>query len=929
LPFCAHALDVAFHYGEDAPLDAMRTFDVIVVEPSHQFDPKAHLSSNAGQSALYAYVSIGEVHPQRAYRAAMPDDMLAGSNDVWKSSVVNQAHPDWPRFFVDQIIAPLWEQGYSGFFLDTMDSYQIIGQDSATIQAQQAGLVKAIEQLHIRFPNVKLIANRGFELLPRLAPHLQAVAAESLFGRWNQEAQRYVEVPESDRSWLLNRFEEVKKYGLEAISIDYINPEDRAKTRATANQILQLGITPFVTDGALISTGIGRLEVKPRRVLLLHNTTPPGQTEQESVASLKVVMPLQYLGYRVDMLDLNRYELPDTPLADRYAAVVAVFGSDDAAMEKPLTQFFERTVDQKVPLVFFNSFGVDSTSRFVRARLGLSTPKRALRAPMRIDYMAKPGVGEEIRPLPSTRTVPVKASSESTALLTLKDSRGQLVDGVATTKWGGYAVAPYTYIEVSKKGQHRWAFDPIRFLKTAIQGDTYQPAPDVTTKNGRRVLLIHIDGDGFASKAEIPGTPWAATVMYRDFIKRYKVPHTVSVIEGEVGPEGLYPQFSSQLEPIARDIFKLSHVELASHSYSHPFFWYSVTAAAERGESSSQAESLQHLPIEGYNFDLHRDIAGAVNYINTRLAPPGKKTKVFLWTGDCVPPPAALAKVAEIGLVNMNAGDTLMTHANPSLAAVAPMSIRKDGWLQVFAPNQNENVYTNDWTGPYYGFDRVIETFKLTNSPRRLKPINIYYHTYAASKSASIASLHRVYRYALSQPIHPLYGSEYIATVQDFENIATAREVGESKGQEIWRIAGNGALRTVRIPDEIAQRINWQQSSGLIGRKQGVDGTYIHLGAARARVVVDSKPQETPPHVVAANGQVEKFSSSANGFEFSFSSHVKGRLTLSHPPQCQVRAGKRRLKPMKRKKRQSSGLIHDYQIKKRDARSGILVSVRC
>jgi len=895
VPISGHALDVAFHYGEDAPLDAMRTFDVIVVEPSHQFYPREHLASNAGQSALYAYVSIGEVHPQRPYRRAMPDDMLAGSNDIWNSSVINQAHPDWPKFFTEQIIGPLWKQGYTGFFLDTMDSYQTIGRDSTTVQAQQTGLVNAIEQVRATYP----------------------------------EAQRYVEVPENDRQWLLDRFADVKKHGLEAISIDYVDPADRAATRWTAQRIAKLGVTPFVTDGALVSTGIGRLEVKPRRVLLLHNTTPPGQTEQESVASLKVAMPLQYLGYRVDLLDLNRYELPDKPLADRYAAVVAVFGSDDDELESSLTQFFERTVDEKVPLVFLNSFGVPSTSRFVRARLGLSTPKNALRAPMRIDHMATPGVGEEIRPLPSTQTVPVKVSAGSIPLLTLRDSKGQTVDAIAVTKWGGYAVSPYTYIEVSKKGQHRWAFDPIRFLKTAIQGDDYQPAPDVTTKNGRRVLLIHIDGDGFASKAEIPGTPWAATVMYRDFIKRYKVPHTVSMIEGEVGPKGLYPQFSSQLEPIARDIFKLSHVELASHSYSHPFFWYSVTAAAERGESSSQAESLQHLPIEGYNFDLHRDIAGSVNYINERLAPPGKKTKVFLWTGDCVPPPAALKKVAEIGLVNMNAGDTLMTRANPSLAAVAPMSIRKDGWLQVFAPNQNENVYTNDWTGPYYGFERVIETFEMTNSPRRLKPINIYYHTYAASKSASIAALHRVYRYALSQPIHPVYGSEYIATVQDFEDIATAREIGASPGQQIWRIAGNGSLRTVRVPDDVAQRINWQQSSGLVGRKKGVDGTYIHMGSGRARLVVESDAQNTPPHVVAANGQIDQFKSSASGFEFNFSSHVNGRLTLSHPKQCQVIAGKRRIKPMKRKTRQSNGLIHDYQIKKRDARSGILVSVRC
>ena len=45
--------------------------------------------------------------------------------------------------------------------------------------------------------------------------------------------------------------------------------------------------------------------------------------------------------------------------------------------------------------------------------------------------------------------------------------------------------------------------DPFRFLQAALRLPP-MPAPDVTTDNGRRSLLIHVDGDGFASRAEIP-----------------------------------------------------------------------------------------------------------------------------------------------------------------------------------------------------------------------------------------------------------------------------------------------------------------------------------------------------------------------------------------------------------------------------------------
>jgi len=48
-------------------------------------------------------------------------------------------------------------------------------------------------------------------------------------------------------------------------------------------------------------------------------------------------------------------------------------------------------------------------------------------------------------------------------------------------------------------------------------------------------------------------------------------------------------------------------------------------------------------------------------------------------------------------------------------------------------------------TGPdrFTVFERVIETFKLTDEPIRFKPVDIYYHFYAGTKPASIVALQR------------------------------------------------------------------------------------------------------------------------------------------------------------------------------------------
>ena len=48
--------------------------------------------------------------------------------------------------------------------------------------------------------------------------------------------------------------------------------------------------------------------------------------------------------------------------------------------------------------------------------------------------------------------------------------------------------------------------------------------PDTTTENGRRLLLAHVDGDGFASLAELAGSPPAAQVLLKDVFERYRFP---------------------------------------------------------------------------------------------------------------------------------------------------------------------------------------------------------------------------------------------------------------------------------------------------------------------------------------------------------------------------------------------------------------------
>ncbi len=519
------------------------------------------------------------------------------------------------------------------------------------------------------------------------------------------------------------------------------DPGDRALTRATAAKIAALGFTPWVTDGALASLGIGALEVMPRKILLLYDGREAPALNFTN-AHRYVAMPINHLGYVPEYVDATQ-PLPDDVLVGRYAGIVTWFaGGIDGAPAGAFAAWLRKRREQGMRVAVLGDFGYSMNTAEAKA-LDLTLGEAALSGRLGIADQ-DPMMGFEAPPAPERRQASTLrvATPQGRALLTLVDAKGVRADAAAIMPWGGYVLNPFAVIELpAVDDQSRWVVDPFAFLEQALRLPP-MPVPDTTTENGRRLLLVHIDGDGFPSRGEFAGSPLAAAVLLREVLAKYRVPTTMSVIEAEVARDGLHPNLAREMEDIARRMFRLPHVEIASHTYSHPFNW----AKAEAQLNPDDPDAYYALRVPGYDINVERETVGSIDYIRNNLAPPGKPVGLLLWSGDAAPGVASLRTVERAGLLNMNGGNTIISRAHPSLTAVSPLGIAKGGMFQTYAPVMNENVYTNLWRGPFYGFEKVIETFEMTGRPRRLKPINIYYHTYSASKPAALNALHKVLR---------------------------------------------------------------------------------------------------------------------------------------------------------------------------------------
>lgn len=872
---------VALHYGAKPPWNELSAFDWVVLEPGHHGDISARAQA-APHTRFMAYLSVGEVSRQHPQHEAVPSAWKLGTNKDWNSAVIDQRAPDWPAWFVEHVARPQWDRGYRGFFLDTLDSYQLVARTPEERAAQEAGLVRVVKALKAAFPQAKLIANRGFELLPQVAQDLDMVAAESLYRGWDQAAMRYRTVSDPDRAWLLGKLGEVRtQHRLPVLAIDYVAPTERALARETAQRIRSHGFVPWVTTPELDTMGVGAVEVLPRRLLILHDATIGTDAAELTYAgALRFIgTPAYYLGLVPEFINPDEQALPPVRTGE-VAGVVTLFMVDRP--RPAMAAWLRGAIAAGIKVATFGQPGL-SDAATLRATYGMlrSQEDSAPVAPV-VFSKKDPAIGFEITPIPGKLNFSsLTAPAGSELLLQARDGRGALMDAVAYTPWGGYALSGFDVVRLTAgEAAYRWVIDPIAFLRRALALPA-MPVPDTTTETGRRLLLVHIDGDGFANRSDLVRAPLASEVLLRDVLQRYRVPTAMSIIEGETSPTGLYPKLSAEMEATARRMFALPHVEVASHTYSHPFNWGEV----EKGSFGKNYA----LDLPGYRFDAEREIQGSIQYIQSRLAPAGKPVVLLQWSGNTNPSEKTLAALARSGVLAINGGETLTTNALNSMTHVAPLGIQKGPYFQVYAPNQNENVYTNLFTGPLYGYERVIETFQLTERPYRLKPVNIYYHTYSASRRASLEALHRVYRWALAQPLHPVYTSDYVRKAMNYAQIVIARS------DDGFLVRGAGALRELRAPRSMGVP-QIQGSLGLAGYAAGEQEQYLHLSASDARVSFAPKA-DASAHLVDANARVMSMERTPTGTRLQLHSHVPLRMAIRHPTGCAVTLGGRRLTP--------------------------------
>jgi hypothetical protein len=604
-----------------------------------------------------------------------------------------------------------------------------------------------------------------------------------------------------------------------------------------------------------------------------------------------VEMPLNHLGLKFKFLDINKPLPPLKDLGD-VRGVFTWFESERMPDPLGFLHWADQLMDKKIKWVIFGNLGINAdllgkktplplVNRYL-GRLGLGTQEnwKPVTYDVKLIYKNKQMVDFE-RPykgiLPPFPQI-YRLNETTTAILSASWSGNQTAksDLIVIGPKGGYAAPGYSIYDHSDF--HQWHLDPFEFFRQAFSTDDL-PKPDTTTLSGRRMYYSHIDGDGWRNVTEIEDyhdtKELSAEVIFNDALEPFPdLPVTLAPIAGDLDPAWYGNEKSLDL---ARKILALPQVEAGSHTYSHPYYWeyYKDYRAEKEWQQFLEKKEPRDSPIAkrfapflpartiesdqpakrklkrkgnvipkiydypraylDFPFDLNQEIIGSVEFINN-LCPPGKKVKILQWSGDTSPFPAALAKTRQIQVMNLNGGDSRFDSEFPSRSWVSPIGLQNEDQLQIYASASNENTYTQLWRDKYFGFQNLIVTLKNTESPHRLKPINIYYHLYSGQKTASLKALVKNLKYAQTQEIAPVSTSHY---AQIAEGFFSTRFI--PLGPKNWRIKDRGHLQTIRFDNAGKLAVDMNKSQGVVGQRHFQGSLYVALDEARQEPVIKLK----------------------------------------------------------------------------------------
>lgn len=239
-------------YGARADEAVLGSYDIVVLDPGFQ----GSIGRIAGSGArVCSYLSLAEIRTSDPYFAFLDPGALLAGNPEWQGTRrVDIRHPSWRSLVLERQIPSFDSRGFTGLMFDTLDTASYLEkQDPARYRGMRAAAIALVDSIRARWPALTLIMNRGYDLLPEIAPKIDAVIAESLMTSPDRRAEGFIWVDrrQVELQLALLRPAAERRPPLPILSLDYWYPDDVSTIAEIYRRERELGHHPYVATRLL------------------------------------------------------------------------------------------------------------------------------------------------------------------------------------------------------------------------------------------------------------------------------------------------------------------------------------------------------------------------------------------------------------------------------------------------------------------------------------------------------------------------------------------------------------------------------------------------------------------------------------------------------------------------------------------------------
>ncbi len=237
------------YYGSQLEPEDFLPYDLIVFDSQHH--PQLRPLQNRGK-ILLGYLSIGEAENYRDdFSTIKQMGVLLEENEHWPGHyVIDVRNPKWAKYLIEEKIPEILHKRFDGVMLDTIDSALALeAKDPVKYKSMREGAIKLIYALRMHYPDMKIMINRGYDILPDIAKQIDMLLAESILVDSHSDKDNPKFFADNIYQEYVNKGKQAQDIAphLKIYSLDYWPQHDTANIRKIYSIQRQNGFIPYVS----------------------------------------------------------------------------------------------------------------------------------------------------------------------------------------------------------------------------------------------------------------------------------------------------------------------------------------------------------------------------------------------------------------------------------------------------------------------------------------------------------------------------------------------------------------------------------------------------------------------------------------------------------------------------------------------------------